>query len=78
MSSGYIAGGSIGGVILAFLTFAPDKFNAALKLGSHLPAGWHESNWPAIGAFSILVFALFFFGWGKLSAGGKTKPAEED
>lgn len=71
MSSGYIAGGSIAGVILAFLTFAPNEFNAALKLGSHLPKGWHASNWPSIGAFFVLVLALFFFGWGKLSPGNK-------
>jgi putative OPT family oligopeptide transporter len=78
MSSGYIAGGSIAGVILAFLTFAPKEFNAGLKLGSHLPQGWHDSNWPAIGAFSILVLALFFFGWGKLSSGGKPETERED
>ncbi|HEY2894713.1 MAG TPA: oligopeptide transporter, OPT family, partial [Pirellulales bacterium] len=34
MSSGYIAGGSIAGVLIAFLSFAPDKFNSWLNVGS--------------------------------------------
>jgi hypothetical protein len=35
LSSGYIAGGTLCGLILAFFAFLPDAFNKSLNLGSH-------------------------------------------
>jgi uncharacterized oligopeptide transporter (OPT) family protein len=36
LASGYIAGGTLCGLIVAFFTFAPDSFNQAINLGLHL------------------------------------------
>jgi uncharacterized oligopeptide transporter (OPT) family protein len=62
LSSGYIAGGAIAGVLVAFFSFAPDQFNAALDLGKHLPAAWTASNWSSMVMFGILVVVLALVG----------------
>jgi hypothetical protein len=73
LSSGYIAGGTIAGVLGAFLAFAPDWFNKRLAIGStfsvdsnnvihELPA----ANWRAVVAFSVLALFLLLVGLGKL------------
>jgi hypothetical protein len=36
LASGYIAGGTLCGLIIAFFAFLPDSFNAAINLGAHL------------------------------------------
>jgi putative OPT family oligopeptide transporter len=36
LASGYIAGGTLCGLIVAFFTFLPDEFNNAINLGLHL------------------------------------------
>jgi uncharacterized oligopeptide transporter (OPT) family protein len=62
LSSGYIAGGAIAGVIIAFFAFLPDAFNDWLNLSEFLPAAWAHSNWPTIAAFSLLAIILFATG----------------
>jgi putative OPT family oligopeptide transporter len=57
LSSGYIAGGSIGGVLIAFLSFAPAALSA-LAIGSKLPAAWQSSDWPALAMFIVLIVVL--------------------
>src|SRR5206468_4084702 len=42
LSSGYIAGGTLCGLILAFFAFLPDSFNKALDLGQHLAKGGED------------------------------------
>ena len=77
LSSGYIAGGSIAGVLVAFLSFAPAKFTTALNVGAHLGPAWNKSPWPnwpvlapssglALGAFGLLMFVLALAGSGVL------------
>ncbi|MCK6456857.1 MAG: oligopeptide transporter, OPT family [Phycisphaerae bacterium] len=55
LASGYIAGGTLCGLIIAFFTFLPDGFNKALDVGRHFGPSYHESNWPKIVA--VLTFA---------------------
>ncbi|HEY5314395.1 MAG TPA: oligopeptide transporter, OPT family [Pirellulales bacterium] len=57
LSSGYIAGGAIGGVLIAFLSFAPAALSA-LAIGSKLPAAWQSSDWPALAMFIVLIVVL--------------------
>ncbi len=77
LSSGYIAGGSIAGVLIAFLSFAPAKFTKALNVGSHLGSGWNQTPWPnwpvmapssvlALLAFGLLILVLILAGSGIL------------
>ncbi len=69
LSSGYIAGGAIGGVIIAFFAFAPKNWVDLLDLSKHLPAWWNDSNWPSVVVFGGLAVLLLLVGWGKLLAG---------
>jgi putative OPT family oligopeptide transporter len=65
MSSGYIAGGSIAGVLIAFLSFAPDKFNAWLNVGSYsyFSKPLSESNWAtSLASFGLLIVVLAMTG----------------
>lgn len=65
LSSGYIAGGSIAGVLIGFLAFR-QSWADGLNLSSHLPAWWTTSVWPAIATFAFLIFVLFLTGVGVL------------
>ncbi len=47
LSSGYIAGGAIGGVLVAFFGFVP-KWLEKINLVPLLPRGWVDSNWPSL------------------------------
>ena len=62
LSSGYIAGGAIAGVIIAFFAFLPEGFNQALNMSERLSPAWAESNWPTLAAFSLLGIILFATG----------------
>jgi putative OPT family oligopeptide transporter len=66
LSSGYIAGGAIAGVVIAFFTFAPEEFNAALDLRPYLGAWWNESGLPALVAFGGLILVLALVGLEKM------------
>ncbi len=68
LGSGYIAGGSIAGVLIAFFSFAPEKWTDALKFGvgwgKQSAEGWNLGewpNWPILAPASILSMATFGF-----------------
>ncbi|MFO0973833.1 MAG: oligopeptide transporter, OPT family [Phycisphaerae bacterium] len=54
LSSGYIAGGTLCGLIVTFFAFMPDGFNRALDLGSRLGHGYAESGKAKV--ISLLMF----------------------
>ena len=67
LASGYIAGGTLCGLIIAFFAFLPEAFNDAINLGSHLFASadpktgkmeWKpdEVEWAKI--LSVVMFGL--------------------
>jgi hypothetical protein len=72
LSSGFIAGGSIAGVLIGFLAFK-QSWLESLNLSSKLPLWWADSNWPAIAMFSLLVFILFLTGVGVLFRDAKLR-----
>jgi uncharacterized oligopeptide transporter (OPT) family protein len=63
LSSGLIAGGSIAGVLIAFLSFKQD-WSKSINYGGSLPAWWVDGAWPALGAFGVLIFFLLLAGLG--------------
>lgn len=75
LCSGYIAGGAIAGVVIAFLAFAPD-FLKRLDMSERLSDQWSASQWPPILAFLVLVTVLFLAGTGAIFK-NRTEPAEE-
>jgi putative OPT family oligopeptide transporter len=64
LSSGYIAGGSIAGILIALLALAPSDISDALDFSKKLPASWNESPWTSLGAFGTLIVVLFLCGLG--------------
>ncbi|HEX4142434.1 MAG TPA: oligopeptide transporter, OPT family [Pirellulales bacterium] len=66
LSSGYIAGGTIAGVLAAMLAFLPQKWFDATQLNGHLSTGWNESPWPALAGFFVMMLLLLLVGSGKL------------
>jgi hypothetical protein len=79
LSSGYIAGGAIAGVIVAFFGFVPSWLDA-ISLARFMPQGWVDSNWPSVVAFSALILLLALTGFGLLfrnaTAAAPAKPAK--
>ncbi|HEX3728119.1 MAG TPA: oligopeptide transporter, OPT family [Pirellulales bacterium] len=63
LSSGYIAGGSIGGVLLAFSSFSP-KMMEYVNFHGSLSARWNASDLPSLTAFGVLMFILALAGLG--------------
>jgi hypothetical protein len=66
LCSGYIAGGAIAGVLVAFMEFLPPNWNAAMTVTEYLPATWQASQLPAIIMFSLLIVFLGLVGTEKL------------
>lgn len=65
LSSGYIAGGAIAGVLIAFFAFFGKEFNEFLDLGRRLPESWRAAHGPellALGMFVVLMVCLFGVG----------------
>jgi putative OPT family oligopeptide transporter len=67
LSSGYIAGGTLCGLIIAFFAFLPDAFNSALDLSRFLPAWYTTSGsyYPhvvSLGTFVLLAIILLLVG----------------
>jgi putative OPT family oligopeptide transporter len=67
LSSGYIAGGTLCGLIVAFFAFLPDWFNDALNLGPYLGEEWAKEGSPypkvaSLVAFAVLALILFLVG----------------
>lgn len=74
LSSGYIAGGSIAALIVAFLNFAPSVLKSMdlsdrVKKIPILGTPWEQSILPAVGAFCVLIVVLAIVGL-------RGKPAE--
>jgi putative OPT family oligopeptide transporter len=61
LASGYIAGGAIAGVMLAFFEFAP-ALTRGLNLEERLGSAWNESNVPSVVAFGGLLILLVMVG----------------
>jgi hypothetical protein len=64
MSSGYIAGGAIGGIVIALFALGPEKIVDKLKIGDNW--AWTQENWPALVAFGVLILLLILVGLEKL------------
>jgi len=68
LSSGYIAGGAIAGILIAMLALTPG-LAATLDMTRNLPTGWDDNPWPSLGAFGLLVVVLLLCGLGVLFKG---------
>jgi hypothetical protein len=82
LSSGYIAGGAIAGVVVAFFAFLPDATQKVINRGTDWIAMTQErigvasdfAHGPdivALAAFGVLLLALFVVGMGWLMGGKK-------
>jgi putative OPT family oligopeptide transporter len=68
LSSGYIAGGSIAGVLIACFEFLPDTWNKFIDVGARIDASsgltealggpWTTLNWPPLIPFGLLIIIL--------------------
>ncbi len=59
LSSGYIAGGTLCGLILAFFAFLPDEFNKSLNLGgSWFGEEYAKGELPAAKTASLVMFLI--------------------
>jgi uncharacterized oligopeptide transporter (OPT) family protein len=56
LSSGFIAGGTLAGLFIAFFAFMPAEFNDALNLGRFLPHWGEEDMGPKI--VSLITFTI--------------------
>ncbi len=74
LSSGYIAGGAIAGVLVAFFGFVPEWLEK-INLIPLLPQRWVDSNWPSLAAFSLLIVLMVLTGFGLLFRGGRSPTA---
>jgi hypothetical protein len=73
LSTGYIAGGAIGGVLIAFLYFS-DRIPELLgKPGAIL--GWEQFEWPALLVFGVLTLILLAAGIGWLFKSPQEAPS---
>jgi putative OPT family oligopeptide transporter len=81
LASGYIAGGTLCGLIIAFFAFLPDRFNEALDLGkAYLGKEYidsHEAKLAALAAFAVLVVVLLAVGARKTPAGSNGAPTAD-
>jgi uncharacterized oligopeptide transporter (OPT) family protein len=66
LASGYIAGGTLCGLIIAFFAFLPDSFNQALNLGYHFFAKenlkTHKMEWKPDDIAGAKIAAVLIFG----------------
>jgi putative OPT family oligopeptide transporter len=70
LSSGYIAGGTLCGLIIAFFAFLPDAFNKVLDLSPYLGEAYNAPDallpkLAALGTFMVLVAILLWAGASK-------------
>jgi uncharacterized oligopeptide transporter (OPT) family protein len=82
LSSGYIAGGSLAGVVIAFLEFFPDvkkRIDLAPSLeGSSLAAGSETATMLALAAFGGLIVVLLLTGLEKLFRASEEPASPQD
>jgi hypothetical protein len=66
LASGYIAGGTLCGLIIAFFAFLPDSFNQAINLGHHLFASVNpktgKPEWKPDDVAGAKIAAVIIFG----------------
>lgn len=86
LSSGYIAGGTIGGVLIAMFVFSPNSLNKRLGMPltewldlsrpklHFLSSKWVEGNWPSLTAFGVLMLFLIVVGMGWLLKSDESPP----
>jgi hypothetical protein len=81
LCSGYIAGGSLVGVLGAFLNFRDDwvkALNLAPKLDDLVGKGTAANEWNTVGVFAFMYVLLFVVGvWGRWTRKSKTKKENE-
>ncbi|MEA2630938.1 MAG: hypothetical protein QOE66_1157, partial [Chloroflexota bacterium] len=65
LSSGYIAGGAIAGILIAILAVIPGA-SGLFDVSRALPPRWNDSPWPALAAFGMMTVILFLVGLGLL------------
>jgi len=65
LATGYIAGGTIAGVVIAFFAFSSTLTNA-IDLSKYLGPRWNDSDWPASLAFLAMVIILAYVGFGRM------------
>src|SRR5262249_47790820 len=75
LASGYIAGGTLCGLFIAFFAVLPESFNRALALGRHFGPAWNAEGAAhpkvaALVAFAVLALILFWVGTRKAPAEG--------
>jgi len=59
LSSGYIAGGTLCGLVIAFFVFLPDWFNKALNLGlQYFGEGYADGKAPAAKIAALVLFLV--------------------
>jgi uncharacterized oligopeptide transporter (OPT) family protein len=68
MASGYIAGGSLAGVLIAFLEFAPEFREKVIDQSQRVKDTWLDGTIPAIVCFAGLIAVLVVIGLGKFLA----------
>src|SRR5262245_8205825 len=73
LASGYIAGGTLCGLIIAFFAFLPDWWNEGLNIGRHFGTDWPDGATAAkviaVAAFAVLAVILFVVGRSKSDLG---------
>ena len=72
LSSGYIAGGAIAGIMIAALAVIPGAAKL-VDISAYLPASYNDSNWPALIIFGLMTLLLFLVGIGAML---KSAPSE--
>jgi len=75
LSSGYIAGGAIAGILIAILAVIPGA-SGLFDVSRALPPRWNDSPWPALAAFGIMTVVLFLVGTGVLLRGDEPAAVE--
>ena len=68
LSSGYIAGGAIAGILIAILAIVSERLEPARPFTTTLQ-GWNDSPWPPLAAFGLMMLVLFLVGLGVLFKG---------
>jgi len=77
LSSGYIAGGTLLGLLVAFFVFLPKAFNEALDLSPYLGAAWNlkDSPYPKVAALAAFAALAAILLW--VAARKEPQPAEQ-
>jgi putative OPT family oligopeptide transporter len=58
LASGYIAGGALIGLVIAFFAFLPDAFNAALNLSPYLGEAYNAEDSPGPKIVALVMFLV--------------------